>query len=307
MLPPIHPSTLERNPGFDVLYKDLCTRKLNPDGSTRDTKKQRIHDEIRRNLDTVRVELAKSQILIRTLADLPSKAGDLPPELHEVTEIITAQLSGHVPDLDREVLEGDVEFFLENVEPISTAISQQLTIVADHLGKIANPKAPPSIPSLPSTSQTLLSSATVDLPAELATERVELANLAYKVLTTHRQVLETVIRILEQSKHGSISRATKTRAELLNSKAVALGLRARIHSLTHPPPPEFLQALRNFRSSQESTEQVLLDRESLAKKALEHYEKAGSKAMLDIARRAEYLRKEIARTEAEIGKLERGE
>jgi hypothetical protein len=39
---------LERNPNFDVLYKDLTTRKLNPDGSTRDTKKQRIHDEIKR-------------------------------------------------------------------------------------------------------------------------------------------------------------------------------------------------------------------------------------------------------------------
>lgn len=47
MLPPIDPRVLERNPNFDVLYKDLTTRKLNPDGSTRDTKKQRIHDEIR--------------------------------------------------------------------------------------------------------------------------------------------------------------------------------------------------------------------------------------------------------------------
>lgn len=48
MLPPVDPRVLERNPNFDVLYKDLTTRKMNPDGSTRDTKKQRIHDEIRR-------------------------------------------------------------------------------------------------------------------------------------------------------------------------------------------------------------------------------------------------------------------
>lgn len=47
MLPPIDSTTLERNPNFDVLYKDLCARKLNPDGSTRDTKKQRMHGEIR--------------------------------------------------------------------------------------------------------------------------------------------------------------------------------------------------------------------------------------------------------------------
>jgi hypothetical protein len=48
MLPPVDPSVLQRNPKLDIVYKDLCTRKLNPDGSTRETKKQRIHDEIRR-------------------------------------------------------------------------------------------------------------------------------------------------------------------------------------------------------------------------------------------------------------------
>jgi hypothetical protein len=48
MLPPVDSSCLQRNANFETLYKDLTTRKLNPDGSTRDTKKQRIHDEIRR-------------------------------------------------------------------------------------------------------------------------------------------------------------------------------------------------------------------------------------------------------------------
>jgi hypothetical protein len=47
MLPPVDSAVLERNPNFDVLYKDLCARKLNPDGSTRDTKKQRIYGEIK--------------------------------------------------------------------------------------------------------------------------------------------------------------------------------------------------------------------------------------------------------------------
>lgn len=48
MFPPVDPRVLERNPNFEVLYKDLTTRKLNPDGSTRDTKKQRMHDETQR-------------------------------------------------------------------------------------------------------------------------------------------------------------------------------------------------------------------------------------------------------------------
>jgi hypothetical protein len=48
MLPPVDPAVLERNPNFEVLYTDLCTRKLNPDASSRDTRKQRAGDEMRR-------------------------------------------------------------------------------------------------------------------------------------------------------------------------------------------------------------------------------------------------------------------
>jgi len=48
MLPPVDPAVLKRNPNFEILYNDLLTRKLNPEGSTRDTKKQRVHDEIRK-------------------------------------------------------------------------------------------------------------------------------------------------------------------------------------------------------------------------------------------------------------------
>jgi hypothetical protein len=48
MFPPVDPLVLQRNPNFEVLYKDLTTRKLNPNASTRDTKKQRVHDEIRK-------------------------------------------------------------------------------------------------------------------------------------------------------------------------------------------------------------------------------------------------------------------
>lgn len=34
MLPPVDPTTLSANPKFDTLYRDLCTHKLNPDGTS---------------------------------------------------------------------------------------------------------------------------------------------------------------------------------------------------------------------------------------------------------------------------------
>ncbi|KAF2263171.1 hypothetical protein CC78DRAFT_286780 [Lojkania enalia] len=307
MLPPVNPGILERNPNFAALYKDLCVRKLNPDGSTRETKKQRIHEEIRRNLTTVRKSLTSTQILIDTLSDLPFKAAELPPELHSVIEILTAQLSGRVSDDDREILSGDVEIFLDHISIISELISEQLATIASHLCRIVDPLNPPAISLLPTKVAEIQEKALTELPAELATERVELANTAYTVLSMHRQMLESSIKILEQTMHGSLARATKAKAEHLHARSTALGLQARIHTLTHPPPNEFVNALGNYRASQGSTEVALKNRAALAKKALELYDRAGERAMRDIAKRATYLKGEIERTRGEIGKLERGE
>ncbi|KAF2730488.1 hypothetical protein EJ04DRAFT_45307 [Polyplosphaeria fusca] len=305
MLPPVDPGILERNPGFAVLYKDLSTRRLNSDGSTRDTKKQRLHDEIRKNLASARKTVIAAQILLHTLSELPSKAEELPPELHSVIEIVTAQLSGHISEADRKVLSGDTGSFLDNVDIIASAISTQLMTVASLLCRVADPIKTPGIDGLQDKASDLKQKATVGLPEDLATARVDLANTMYVVLDVHRRVLETGIKILEQTMHGSLARATKANSEHLEAKATALGLQARIHTQTHPPPTEFLNALKHYKASQGSTEAALRDREALANKTLELYEKAGEKAMRDIANRAQYLRSEISRTQTEIGKLDR--
>ncbi|ORY18741.1 hypothetical protein BCR34DRAFT_621267 [Clohesyomyces aquaticus] len=307
MLPPVDSATLSRNPNFELLYKDLCTRKLNPDGSTRDTKKQRLHDDIRRNLTTARSSLFQSEILISTLSTLPSQSSSLPSELHAVTELITAQLRNQISASDRSILSGDASFFLSNISSFSDAISSQLELITSHLCTIASPLRPIEPESLPAKARELTQTANHDLPAELGAARVDLANTAFRVLDLHRRVLEVSIQILEQTMHGALARSAKARAELLGSKAAVLGLQARIHTLTHPPPPEFLTALRNFKTQQKVTEKELKDREGLARKALELYDKAGDKAMRDAARRAEYLRTEIEKTKEDIARLERGE
>jgi hypothetical protein len=220
---------------------------------------------------------------------------------------VTAQLSGHIPASDREILSGDLDVFLGNVNVISEAISSQLDTVGELLCRIADPVKTPAAEQLVSKAVGLQDAATKDLPKELSDAHVHLANTAYAVLSIHRQVLENSIRILEQTMHGSLARATKAKAEFLHSRATLLGLQARIHTLMHPPPAEFVAALKNYKASQGSSERELKDREAMARKALELYDKAGEKALKDIARRAVYLRQEIARTEDEIERLERGE
>jgi hypothetical protein len=56
-----------------------------------------------------------------------------------VIEIVSAQLSGHIPASDRDILSGDVAFFVENIDVIAQAISEQLDKVAGLLCRIAEP------------------------------------------------------------------------------------------------------------------------------------------------------------------------
>ena len=116
-------------------------------------------------------------------------------------------------------------------------MSSQLDTILSHLCKIADPHRPPETDRLPAKAEALRNVATQDLPSGLAAGRVELANTAYQVLTTHRLVLETSIRILEQTMHGSFARATKTKAEYLHAKATVLGLQARYVIRPLPPLP----------------------------------------------------------------------
>lgn len=94
---------------------------------------------------------------------------------------------------------------------------------------------------------------------------------------------------------------------MLHTRATVLGLQAKIHTFSHPPPAEFVAALKEFKKQQGSGEKALKNREALAKKELEAYERAGEKGMKDLARRKEYLANEIARIELEIEKLGRGD
>lgn len=93
--------------------------------------------------------------------------------------------------------------------------------------KLTPTPAPPHISALPSKASSLQQQATQDLPHALATARFDLANMAYEVLTLHRGVLETAIRILEQTMHGALARGAKARAEVVRAQSTLLGLQAR--------------------------------------------------------------------------------
>jgi hypothetical protein len=255
-------------------------------------------------LTDARTNLISTEILLQSLSNLPSRSTVLPPELQAVIEIATAQLIGHVPDADREILAGDIDMFLTNITTISDAISTQLVVLVTYLTKIADPKSPPAISELSTKASSLLRSAAQALPHDLAIARINLTNTASTLLSTHLNLLSASIRILEQTQHGALARYTKSSAELVHTRATILGLQSKIHMLTHAPPPEFVAALKEFKKSQGSGEKAMKDREGMARRELELYERAGEKGMRDLAKRKEWLASEISNVEAEVSKLQ---
>lgn len=240
------------------------------------------------------------------MSALPSRSPTLPQDLHAPIDLVIAQLTGQISPSDRDILAADTQFFLSNIDIISPALSDQLTTTATLLCKIADSKATPSIDELRSKASEIRSAATLDLPKELADEKIHLADTAHALLTLHLSLLQTSILILERTQHGALARATSTRADLIAARATLLNLQAKIHTHTHPPPAEFVRALKKFRAEQGSSEARLRDREGLAKRTLELYSRAGESGMKDLAGRKGVLLGEIRRVEAEIENLERG-
>lgn len=82
MLPPIQPEILSANPKFDALYRDLCTNKLEHDGTTRlDAKAQKEHDAMVDELRKARVANAKQNLVRAYLRTVSFRGDDLPDEV----------------------------------------------------------------------------------------------------------------------------------------------------------------------------------------------------------------------------------
>lgn len=205
---------------------------------------------------------------------------------------------------DRAILSHDVQVFLSNMDIISAAVSTQLSLTAHHLCVIAAPGTGLSTAELSGTAAALQHDASVALPADVQAAHLQLTHSFSLLLAAHSALLTAAIQALEQTQQGALARHTRSSAELLHARSVVLGLQAKIHSYSHAPPAEFVAALKQFRRAQGSGERALKDREALANRELELYERAGDKGMRDLAARKMWLVDEVQRVEAEIGKLE---
>ncbi|WEW60845.1 hypothetical protein PRK78_006333 [Emydomyces testavorans] len=179
--------------------------------------------------------------------------------------------------------------------------------------------------SATATSQSLLSTQlssrlgtlrtlqTVELPAA----QRQLAVTGAEVLSAHTQVMERMIQVLERTKHGSLARAGKARAEYLAAVAEGLDGKVKVMQrdiLSSIYTPETVDALQNYRKHLHDTRVRLEERERKALKELEVYEIADSSnyddssmnragAVVEIAKRYGSLVKEVEAVRMEIRRL----
>jgi len=141
----------------------------------------------------------------------------------------------------------------------------------------------------------------------IATTRARIADLMEALSNVNREALESGIRVLEQTVHGSVARAAKARAE--NAGVVAKGLELKIKILAKTDPvlndPQISSALESYAKHLASTENELLAKVSKLEKELNAYHEQGA-AMTQIVNRYSQLMKKKAGLNSEIQRLKHG-
>lgn len=170
MLPPVDPDTLENNPKFDALFRDLCTNKLDDDGATKlDAKTQQERDAFSEQLRKARVAVAKQNLIKSYLQHVAYKGDDLPSEVHttccrvprvlellsdfpqlqELVAIIAAALQTQLSKDDAGLLRDDVEKF-----KVRFALRKRGVQTLTRRGRKTSSSSPSWYPTLPpKTSQ----------------------------------------------------------------------------------------------------------------------------------------------------------
>ncbi|TKA32729.1 hypothetical protein B0A50_00954 [Salinomyces thailandicus] len=308
MLPPAETTLLAANPKFEALHRDLCSNKLNDNGTSRlDAKAVKEREILEEELRKARIDTVKRTLVQSGLNDLAYRGEELPEELRDLVSLAAAALNGDVAEEDRDVVADELDAFEAHAPVIASALSKQLQQDVTTIACLASPSNPPPTNELASHVQGLQNSVAA-FRAQLAKSRITLTQELPKVHELYRQVIETSIRILEQTIHGSVARGTKTKADYLAVVAEGMAKKLAVQHaqlMQQVYTPEVRNDLK-AKASRLDAEGVTLKRRirDAEEKLAEYRQARGMKQM--IAEYAELLR-EIEKVESEISRVEKGQ
>ncbi|KAI9783039.1 MAG: hypothetical protein M1835_003887 [Candelina submexicana] len=310
MFPPVNQSVLDANPQFKQLYKQLTSSKLNPDGSSPSAIIQPAQSALEEQWRNRQYKAAESSIIRQSLGQVSSHIKELPEELQESIEIVTARLNSQCSSEERQLLDNDLDSFLERLRPIARSISLHLSEVAFQLMRAAYPHETkdPTLRSLLNTCPqqiALRRKQLYEAQEKVAAERLYLAATACIVLETQKDLMEAIIRVLEQTKYGSIARGTKAHADHL--AIVAESMEAKLRVMKHETiaevySPSVRSALANYEEHLHDTMMRLQQQGKTANESLARYHRVGPE-MDEIAAKYNCILKETEAVKGDIRRL----
>lgn len=194
----------------------------------------------------------------------------------------------------------------ENIGTVTTALSKNFERDMNVLASVLDADTPPPVNSVPTTIPKLKTSISESQEAT-AGSRLALANEASKLHGLYRQALESSIRILEQTLHGSVARGAKAKADYL--AAVAEGMSKKLNLqrgqlMSQLYTPEIQEALQTRLEESQKENAGLKRKVREAEEHLQEYRKAGG--MERLAKEYAEILKESERVKLDISRLEEG-
>ncbi|KAK8174177.1 hypothetical protein IWX90DRAFT_165881 [Phyllosticta citrichinensis] len=310
MLPPLDPSIFERNPRFKALYDDLSQNKLNADASTKNSKKQIQAERAREEVNAKQTNAAKTNIIGSTLDHVAWKDARLPEEMHEVTVIAADQVNRRISKNHQDILEPDLEFFKENIESVSALLEDSITSTALQLCRIIDPVSTDDLDCSLLDDPPHILGRQQEIEAQsssLGAYRAHLSDLAASIMQAQAELMEVVVRIMEQTAHGTLARFLRAKAEHLAAVSEGLEKKLSIVTLSQETPASLQMALKKYKEHVSREKSELEHRGEIASDKLNAFDEAGKgrgDMMRQIAQRYVEIEAEIQKVQREMEKLD---
>ena len=137
--------------------------------------------------------------------------------------------------------------------------------------------------------------------------RLKLTHEATKLLALYHHIIETSIRILEQTIHGSVARGTKAKADYLATVAEGMSKKLGVHYgqlMAQVYSPDMQAVLSSKRDELEASNKTVKRKVREAEEKLDEYKGVGG--MEGVAKEYAEILKESERVTAEIVRLKDG-
>ncbi|KAL1297925.1 hypothetical protein AAFC00_006438 [Neodothiora populina] len=327
MLPHPDLDVLSANPQFAALYSDLQKNRLHGNGASklRDLKELKKSNEFQKALHEVRVREAKNAILRDSLRVVAFEQGVVPEELQQVMQIVSAQLDGNVNDADGEIIDGEIEYFMEEIDTIAPVIGDHLQRNVELISTAAGLHHPiprsfrggaktdchldPSDPPNDLLEHTTNLKIALDTNrAALSASRIELGTQISSLLIIHTRLYETLIRVLEQVIHGKVARHTRAKAAYLAVVAEGMEkkfavLKAQVVSQVYDKQTQqvLIHKMDEVQDEGRRVVNILRRREAM----LEELESKG-RGLEKVVEDVKAVKEEIAKVREEVERLESG-